>query len=49
MRRNIGLIMITLGAFFLSFAPLIKFYVAEQVIAAGELETIASTKFDTSG
>ncbi|MDX6428836.1 MAG: hypothetical protein QOE54_1202 [Streptosporangiaceae bacterium] len=34
MRRRAGLILIGLGAFFLSLAPMVKFYVAQQVMAA---------------
>ncbi|TDB91548.1 DUF3068 domain-containing protein, partial [Actinomadura sp. 7K534] len=34
MRRPIGLLLIGLGAFFLTLAPLVRFYVAEQVIVA---------------
>jgi hypothetical protein len=32
MRRSAGLILIALGAFFLTLAPLVRFYVADQVI-----------------
>ncbi|TDC60911.1 DUF3068 domain-containing protein, partial [Actinomadura sp. GC306] len=34
MRRPIGLLLIGLGAFFLTLAPLVRFYVADQVIVA---------------
>ncbi|MEU5877422.1 DUF3068 domain-containing protein [Spirillospora sp. NPDC047279] len=34
MRRNIGLLLVVLGAFFLALAPLVKFYVAEQLVVA---------------
>ncbi|MGI8328880.1 DUF3068 domain-containing protein [Actinomadura scrupuli] len=34
MRRRAGLILVALGAFFLSLAPMVKFYVAQQVLAA---------------
>ncbi|GAA4637433.1 hypothetical protein GCM10023196_091220 [Actinoallomurus vinaceus] len=34
MRRNVGLVLTGAGAFFLAFAALLRFYVADQVIAA---------------
>ncbi|GAA4487701.1 DUF3068 domain-containing protein [Actinoallomurus oryzae] len=34
MRRKVGLILIGAGAFFLALAPLVRFYVARQVVAA---------------
>ncbi|GAA1779236.1 DUF3068 domain-containing protein [Actinomadura chokoriensis] len=34
MRRPVGLVLIGLGAFFLALAPLVRFYVADQVIVA---------------
>ena len=34
MRRRVGLILVALGAFFLSLAPMVKFYVAQRVVAA---------------
>lgn len=34
MRRNVGLVLVGFGAFFLALAPLTRFYVARQVIAA---------------
>ncbi|TDD58582.1 DUF3068 domain-containing protein, partial [Actinomadura rubrisoli] len=34
MRRPVGLVLIGLGAFFLSLAPLVRFYVADQVVQA---------------
>jgi len=34
MRRPIGLILIGLGTFFLALAPLVRFYVADQVVTA---------------
>jgi hypothetical protein len=33
-RRKVGLVLIGLGAFFIALAPLIRFYVAHQVVAA---------------
>jgi hypothetical protein len=33
-RRRVGLILIGVGAFFLALAPLVRFYVARQVVAA---------------
>ncbi|MFG2085772.1 MULTISPECIES: DUF3068 domain-containing protein [unclassified Spirillospora] len=53
MRRPVGLALIGLGAFFLTLAPLVRFYVADQVIAAPLnryqvtlLESKNSTYFD---
>ena len=34
MRRPVGLVLIGLGAFFLTLAPLVRFYVADQVVVA---------------
>ncbi|MFA1539828.1 DUF3068 domain-containing protein [Actinomadura monticuli] len=34
MRRPVGLVLIGLGAFFLALAPLVRFYVADQVVVA---------------
>ena len=34
MRRKVGLVLIGVGAFFLALAPLVRFYVARQVVAA---------------
>ncbi|QXJ21929.1 DUF3068 domain-containing protein [Actinomadura graeca] len=34
MRRPVGLVLIALGAFFLSLAPLVRFYVADRVVVA---------------
>ena len=34
MRRNVGLVLIGVGAFFIALAPLVRFYVARQLIAA---------------
>ncbi len=34
MRRNVGLVLIGAGAFFVALAPLMRFYVARQVVAA---------------
>jgi hypothetical protein len=33
-RRNVGLVLIGVGAFFIALAPLVRFYVARQLIAA---------------
>ncbi|MEU8797894.1 DUF3068 domain-containing protein [Spirillospora sp. NPDC048819] len=53
MRRPVGLALIGLGAFFLTLAPLVRFYVADQVIVAPLnryqvtlLESKNSTYFD---
>ncbi|MEV5831798.1 DUF3068 domain-containing protein [Spirillospora sp. NPDC052242] len=53
MRRRVGLLLIGLGAFFLTLAPLVRFYVAEQVVRAPlnryqvtHLESPNSTYFD---
>ncbi|WP_158079544.1 DUF3068 domain-containing protein [Actinomadura sp. CNU-125] len=53
MRRRVGLLLICLGAFFLTLAPLARFYVAEQVVRAPlnryqvtHLESPNSTYFD---
>ncbi|QFG24070.1 DUF3068 domain-containing protein [Actinomadura sp. WMMB 499] len=53
MRRRVGLLLICLGAFFLTLAPLVRFYVAEQVVRAPlnryqvtHLESPNSTYFD---
>lgn len=53
MRRPVGLILIGLGAFFLTLAPLVRFYVADRVIVAPlnryqvtSLESKGSTYFD---
>ncbi|TDD72547.1 DUF3068 domain-containing protein, partial [Actinomadura darangshiensis] len=53
MRRPVGLVLIGLGAFFLTLAPLVRFYVADQVIVAPlnqyqvtNLESKNSTYFD---
>ncbi|WP_433227614.1 DUF3068 domain-containing protein [Actinomadura formosensis] len=53
MRRPIGLVLIGLGAFFLTLAPLVRFYVADQVVVAPLnryqvtlLESKDSTYFD---
>ncbi|WP_433328619.1 DUF3068 domain-containing protein [Spirillospora sp. CA-294931] len=55
MRRQLGLISIASGAFFLSLAPLVKFYVADQVVLAPlnrynltRLEARGATYFDTA-
>jgi Porin PorA len=34
MRRKVGLVLIGAGAFFLALAPLVRFYVAQQLVAA---------------
>ncbi|MDN3355674.1 DUF3068 domain-containing protein [Actinomadura sp. DC4] len=34
MRRKVGLVLIGVGAFFIALAPLIRFYVAQQLVAA---------------
>ncbi|MBE1531342.1 DUF3068 domain-containing protein [Actinomadura algeriensis] len=53
MRRRVGLLLVCLGAFFLTLAPLFRFYVAEQVVRAPlnryqvtHLESPNSTYFD---
>src|SRR5690606_25876132 len=53
MRRPIGMVLIGLGAFFLTLAPLVRFYVADQVVVAPLnryqvtlLESKDSTYFD---
>ncbi|NYD49550.1 hypothetical protein BJY14_005533 [Actinomadura luteofluorescens] len=53
MRRPVGLVLIGLGAFFLTLAPLVRFYVADQVVVAPlnryqvtNLESKDSTYFD---
>lgn len=53
MRRTVGLVLIGLGAFFLTLAPLVRFYVADQMIVAPlnqyqvtNLESKNSTYFD---
>ncbi|TDD36614.1 DUF3068 domain-containing protein [Actinomadura sp. KC06] len=53
MRRQVGLILIGLGAFFLTLAPLVRFYVADRVVVAPlnryevtRLESKNSTYFD---
>ncbi|MFI0404902.1 DUF3068 domain-containing protein [Actinomadura sp. 3N508] len=53
MRRQAGLILIGVGAFFLALAPLVRFYVADRVIVAPpnryevtQLESKNSTYFD---
>ncbi|TMQ96735.1 DUF3068 domain-containing protein [Actinomadura soli] len=53
MRRQAGLILIGLGAFFLALAPLVRFYVADRVVVAPlnryevtRLESKNSTYFD---
>ncbi|NDU77896.1 DUF3068 domain-containing protein, partial [Actinomadura sp. DSM 109109] len=53
MRRPVGLVLIGLGAFFLTLAPLVRFYVADQVVVAPlnryqvtNLESKGSTYFD---
>ncbi|MES9535779.1 porin PorA family protein [Actinomadura sp. NPDC000600] len=53
MRRPVGLVLIGLGAFFLTLAPLVRFYVADQVVVAPlnryqvtSLESKDSTYFD---
>ena len=55
MRRPVGLIMVCLGAFCLTLAPLVRFYVAEQVVKAPlnrfqttRLEARNATYFDTA-
>ncbi|WP_067895719.1 DUF3068 domain-containing protein [Actinomadura chibensis] len=55
MRRPVGLILIGLGAFFLTLAPLVRFYVADRVVVAPlnryqvtSLESKGSTYFDES-
>ncbi|MEW2357854.1 DUF3068 domain-containing protein, partial [Spirillospora sp. NPDC029432] len=55
MRRPVGLILICLGAFFLTLAPLVRFYVAGQVVLAPlnryqvtRLEAQNATYFDTA-
>ncbi|WP_433464312.1 DUF3068 domain-containing protein [Spirillospora sp. CA-128828] len=56
MRRPVGLVLIGLGAFFLTLAPLVRFYVADQVVVAPlnryqvtNLESKGSTYFDQAG
>ena len=53
MRRPVGLILVGLGAFFLTLAPLVRFYVADQIVVAPlnryqvtSLESKDSTYFD---
>ncbi|WP_176199943.1 DUF3068 domain-containing protein [Actinomadura sp. NAK00032] len=53
MRRPVGLVLIGLGAFFLALAPLIRFYIADQVVVAPlnryqvtSLESKDATYFD---
>jgi hypothetical protein len=53
MRRPVGLVLIGLGAFFLTLAPLVRFYVADQVVVAPlnryqvtNLESKGATYFD---
>lgn len=55
MRRNLGTILIGLGAFLVAFAPLLKFFVAPAVVAAPkdfwQVETLRDDKasyFDTA-
>jgi hypothetical protein len=56
MRRTVGQILIMLGAFCLAFAPMLKFYVAHEVIAAPtgdfwlrtELRATNASYFDSS-
>uniref|UniRef100_UPI001041110B DUF3068 domain-containing protein n=1 Tax=Actinomadura fibrosa TaxID=111802 RepID=UPI001041110B len=55
MRRPVGLVLIGLGAFFLSLAPLVRFYVADQVVQAPlnryqftRLEATNAAYFDTA-
>src|SRR4051794_23988418 len=33
-RRNVGLALVAMGAFFLALAPLVRFYVASRLVAA---------------
>src|SRR5687768_2058155 len=55
MRRPVGAILIALGAFFLTLAPLVRFYVADQMVRAPlnrynmtRLEAQNATYFDTA-
>ncbi|MFI0447981.1 DUF3068 domain-containing protein [Actinomadura sp. 6N118] len=55
MRRTFGLVLIVFGAFFLTLAPLVRFYVADQLVRAPlnryqrtTLEAPNATYFDTA-
>lgn len=55
MRRSVGLVLVGLGAFCLALAPLVRFYVAEQIVIAPRnlylsttLEATGATYFDTA-
>lgn len=55
MRRPLGLILIALGAFFLTLAPLVRFYVADKIVRAPlnryqqtRLEAPNASYFDTA-
>jgi hypothetical protein len=55
MRRPVGLVLVGLGAFLLSLAPLVRFYVADQMVRAPRgyyqvtrLEARNATYFDTA-
>ncbi|MDL4775961.1 MULTISPECIES: DUF3068 domain-containing protein [Thermomonosporaceae] len=55
MRRSLGLILIALGAFFLTLAPLVRFYVADKFVLAPldryqqtKLEAPNASYFDTA-
>ncbi|GAA2622834.1 DUF3068 domain-containing protein [Actinomadura fulvescens] len=55
MRRNLGLVLIVFGAFFLALVPLVRFYVADQLVRAPlnryqrtQLEAPNASYFDTA-